>query len=464
MVDHRPTPLAASFRDPSGFVFRHQGRLLRQVNAGYAPHYDALVASGLLRELSEAGLLVSHEEVAPPAGADPAAHRFLAPREVPTISYPYEWCFSQLKDAALLTLEIAERALARDLILKDASAYNVQFVDGAPLFIDTLSFERYEDGRPWVAYQQFCRHFLAPLALMARVDVRLGLMLREHIEGIPLDLASRLLPLRTRLSAGLLMHLHLHAGAQRRYAGDSTALAQRPPQVSRFQLRGLLDSLRRTVAALEWQGGGTEWGDYYERNNNYGDAGLIEKERVVGELLAGSHPAQVWDLGGNTGRFSRVAAATGARVVCWDIDPGCVEAHYRHNRASGEKRVLPLLQDLTNPSPALGWDQAERDGLAARAPVDLVLALGLVHHLAISNNVPLARVANLFAGLTRRLMIEWVPKEDSQVQLLLATRADVFPDYDQAGFEAAFTARFAILRRAPIPGTLRTLYLFERHP
>jgi len=462
MADRGPTPIAASFRDPSGFVFRHDGRLLRQVNPAYAADYDALVASGLLRELTDLGLLVAHDEVVPPPGADPRAHRFLAPREVPEISYPYEWCFSQLKDAALLTLELAERALQHDLVLKDASAYNVQFVAGGPLFIDTLSFERYAEGRPWVAYQQFCRHFLAPLALMARVDVRLGLLAREHVAGVPLDLAARLMPWRTRLSPGLLMHLHLHAGAQRRHADDPSALAARAPRVSRFQLRALFDSLKRTIAALEWRAGGTEWGDYYARNNNYGDAGLQEKERLVGELLAGVAARRVWDLGGNTGRFSRVAAAGDASVVCWDIDPGCVEAHYRHNRAHGERRVLPLLQDLTNPSPGLGWDHAERDALAARAPVDAVLALGLVHHLAISNNLPLPRVVELFARLGRTLLIEWVPKDDSQVQKLLATRADVFPDYDQAGFEVALAAQFSVRRREPIAGTRRTLYLAER--
>lgn len=456
MTDPAASTLGASFRDPSGFVFREDGIVYRQVQDSYRGHYDRLMVA-LYPTLTRAGLLLPHEEVPFKARAD-GGYKTLKPRQLPFVSYPYEWSFSQLKDAALLTLEVHARALDAGMVLKDASAYNVQFVDGRPVFIDTLSFETRREGAPWVAYGQFCKHFLAPLALMAKTDVRLSQLLRSHVDGIPLDLASRLLPGRTRLSPGLGIHLHLHARTQARFAGETRART-RVRAISLTGLRAIADSLASLVRGLEWKPGGTEWYDYYEANNNYGDCALKEKERLVGEFLGVARPRRVWDLGGNTGRFSRVAAAQGAHVVCWDIDPGCVEANYQHVRKHGEKNVLPLLLDLTNPTPALGWAHAERDSLAGRGPADAVMALGLVHHLAISNNVPLARVAGFFSSLGRRLIVEFVPKQDSQVRKLLATREDIFPAYDEAGFEQALATHFTIERKAPIPGTVRTLYL-----
>lgn len=449
--------LPASFRDPSGFVFRRDGQVLRQVNPVYREHFDRLMDSGLYAALAKDRLLLPHEELPAPAGA----YKLLRPEQVPFISYPYEWSFGQLKDAALLTLELQMRALAHGMSLRDASAYNVQFTGGRPVFIDTLSFEVLREGQPWVAYGQFCRHFLAPLALMAKVDVRLSQLLRSHVDGVPLDLASRLLPWRTRLSPGLGLHLHLHATSQQRFSGETQGKSK-VRAISLNQLRAIADSLASAVRGLDWQPGGTEWYDYYEANNNYGGEGLKEKEKLVGEFLDLARPKLVWDLGGNTGRFSRLAAARGAQAVTWDIDPGCVEANYRHVRQHGEAGILPLQLDLTNPSPALGWAHVERDSLADRGPADVVMALGLVHHLAISNNVPLDRVAAYLARLARKLIIEFVPKEDSQVRKLLATREDIFPGYHAAGFEQALAPHFSIERREPIPGTVRTLYLCAR--
>lgn len=455
-------PIGASFRDPSGYVFRAAGTLYRRVNPVYLPAYEQLMGGGLYQDLTQRGWLIPHEEVATPEGV---AGRTLRPQAVPFISYPYEWCFSQLKDAALLTLRVHAAALKHGMSLKDASAYNVQFLDGRPVFIDTLSFEPYREGAPWIAYGQFCQHFLAPLALMARRDVRLGGLLRNHIDGIPLDLTSGLLPARTWLSPSLLLNLHLHARAQKRYAGAGAETGGAPvptrPLSKNAQL-ALVAGLESAVSGLEWNPVGTTWGDYYEANNNYGDAGLREKERLVTVLTAAGGYASAWDLGGNTGRFSRVVAQGGTRVVCWDIDPGCVEANYRAARRQKETRVLPLLLDLTNPSPALGWANAERDAFLDRGPVDLVLALGLVHHLAIGNNVPLDRVARLLAGAGRTALVEFIPKEDSQVRRMLASREDIFTDYTQDGFERALAGSFRIERREAIPGTVRTLYLARR--
>ena len=452
----------ASFRDPSGFVYTADGVLYRQVNASYLQHYDLLMSSGLYDALVAKGWLVRHEAL--PGHSEAGSTRILRPDRIPYVSYPYEWCFSQLKDAALLTLDIAMVSLAHGMTLKDASAFNVQFVGSQPVFIDTLSFERYEDGVPWVAYRQFCQHFLAPLALMSHVDTRLGHLLRAYIDGIPLDLASHLLPAATRLRPGLLLHIHGHARSQRRHADAGRARsAIRPRPLPKSRLIALLDNLRNTVRRCEPRQAATEWGDYYD-DTSYSDAAMSAKEAAVKRLVAAvAQPEDsVHDFGANTGRFSRLLAEEGRYVVSHDIDPLAVERNYTYNRSNGVTRVLPLLLDLTNPSPAIGWALTERTSALDRVSRGTVVALALVHHLAIANNVPLPHLAEFFAGVANALIIEFVPKEDPQVQRLLATRQDIFPDYSREGFERAFAAHFDVQALQAVTGTPRTVFAMTR--
>jgi ribosomal protein L11 methylase PrmA len=452
-----------SFRDPAGFIFLRAGLLYRQVNQAGKADYDQLIASGLYAELVGGGLLIAHTDVtAAFDDIDPSPERYavLQPAPVATISYPYEWCFSQLQDAALATLAIQQAALRHGMILKDASAYNIQFHEGKPVCIDTLSFTAYTEGQPWQAYKQFCQHFLVPLALMAHVDPDLRKLSVTNIDGIPLPLAVKLLPKRKLISPGLLMHLGLHARTQARSAGTT---APTKATLSRLNLDALLDSLTRTVRGLSWQPAGTEWGNYYSFTN-YSDAAFDEKKRLVGSLIKQVAPETTWDLGGNTGEFSRLASAQGSQTVCFDIDPVAIERNYRTMKRSAETNHLPLLQDLTNPSPAIGWANAERSSLAGRGPVDLVMALALIHHLALSNNLPFDSLAAYFATLGEHLIIEFVPKTDSKVKVLLSTRPDIFPDYTQTAFEQAFSRYYTTLERLPIAGTQRTLYLFKARP
>ncbi|HOQ99887.1 MAG TPA: SAM-dependent methyltransferase [Anaerolineae bacterium] len=457
---HASEAVPASFRDPSGFVYEQDGVLYRQVNLAYREHYDLLLSSGLYQGLVADGLLIAHEEVSPQRPPAEGAYKVLRPERVPFISYPYEWSFSQLKDAALATLRIQQRALACGLSLKDCSAYNIQFMGGKPLLIDTLSFERYREGAPWIAYRQFCQHFLAPLALMSYRDVRLGQLLRTYIDGVPLSLASRLLPASTRFRFSLLTHIHLHAQSEARY-GD------KPVDVSRHRIErpaflALVENLEAAVAGLKWRPRGA-WAGYYAATN-YGPAALEHKAELVSSFVDAVTPAPrlVWDLGANTGRFSRIAAGRGALTVAFDSDPACVEGNYLDCARDGETHVLPLLVDLTNPSPAIGWANEERASLAERGPADLALALALIHHLAIGNNLPLARIAAFLRRICRALIVEFVPKSDSQVQRLLATRDDIFPGYAQQAFEEAFARCFRIVRSAPIRDSERTLYLMVR--
>jgi len=455
--------LAASFRDPSGFLFSSGGVLYRQVNRAYEQEYTRLMESGLYEKLVKAGLLIPHVEVEQTPAESETSFKIIQPERVPFISYPYEWSFGQLKSAALTTLSIQKRALKLGMSLKDASAYNIQFVRGKATLIDTLSFEVYKEGEPWVAYRQFCQHFLAPLALMALKDVRLSQLLRVYIDGVPLDLASELLPSKTRFNFGLLTHIHLHAGAQKKYSGSvNEGVKSRSASMSKQAMTGLIKSLETTIQKMDWTPRGTEWGNYYDITN-YSDAAFEHKKQLVGEWTKRLQPALAWDLGANNGVFSRVVSSVGSYVVSFDIDPAAVEQNYRQVKNDKAENLLPLLLDLTNPTPAIGWANRERDSFGARGPADMVLALAVIHHLAISNNVPLPQLAEFFAETGKWLVIEFVPKPDSQVQKLLVSRKDIFPNYSRDGFESAFKAKFTIHETVEIHESERVLYLMESH-
>jgi hypothetical protein len=455
---------AGSFRDPSGFILWQDGQPYRQIQRSFATEWDAFEASPLKQRLIDGDRLIPYESVPVERAQAADAHAVIRPEKIEFISYPYEWTFGELRDAALLTLDARLDAMAEGWQLKDASAYNVQFRDTRPILIDSLSFEPLDEGAPWVAYRQFCEHFLAPLALIARRDVRLASLLRADPDGVPLDLASGLLPWRTRLDFGLLSHVHLHARAQRRYAGnedEGDIDAARGARISRQRLEGLIRNLRGTVERLRWEPAGTEWSDYAD-HTSYGDAATADKARLVEAFVGEAKGARLWDLGANTGRYSRIAADAGKRVLAFDIDPAAAERNYRQLRTEGRSDILPLILDVANPSPGIGWAGRERRSLLDRADPDITLALALVHHLAISRNVPLPMVLGLFADLAPWAIVEFVPKEDRMVRRLLATRRDVFPDYTLDGFQAAATERFDVVQEAPIEDSLRVLFLLRR--
>jgi hypothetical protein len=452
-----------SFRDPSGFVYTRDGTLYRQVNTSFRDSFEAFIRSGLYEELVRDGLLVPHEQVDLGLAATGDAYAVIRPERIDFISYPYEWSFGQLQDGAILTLDVQERALARGFTLRDSSAYNVQFQNGRPVLIDTLSLEPWEEGRAWVAYKQFCEQFLLPLMLMSLRDVRCNTLLRSYLDGIPLDLGSRLLPRRTWISPSSLIHIHLHAWAQGRYAGSAVSSAAKGRRMSRNALLTLVKNLRAAVRGLSWRAAGTEWAEY-TADNNYSEAAARSKRNLVMSHLSQARAAMVWDLGANTGEYSRAARETASHVVSFDVDPAAVERNYRRVRAQKETGILPLLLDLSNPSPAQGWAGRERHSLEERGPADAVLALALVHHLAIGHNLPLDRIASYLARLGKVLVIEFVPKSDGQVGRLLLSRPDIFPSYTKEGFEAAFSRYFSIQAADRIDDSERWLYRMAASP
>lgn len=450
-----------SFRDTSGFVFYQNGAVYRQINRIYQRDYDHLINSGLYAELVGQGLLIPHAEVGIEPVESEQAYRVIKPEQVAFVSYPYEWCFSQLKNSALCTLDIQRRALTYGMSLKDCSAYNIQFNNCRPIFIDTLSFERYQEGRPWVAYGQFCRHFLGPLALMSYRDLRLNQLLRVYLDGIPLDLSSSLLPRRTYLRFSLLTHLHLHAKSQLYFSDKRLPDRMKNNKVNRRGLLNIIDSLEFAIKKLKGRSSRAIWSEYYTKNS-YTSAAFRQKKEIVSGYLDQVKPASVWDLGANTGVFSRIAASKGAQVISFDNDPWSIELNYNECLGRGEKNILPLLIDFVNPSPRLGWANQERTALIERGPADMVLALALLHHLALSNNLPLERIAEFFHAVGKSLVVEFIPKQDRQVQEMLRLRKDIFTEYSREAFEEVFSKYFTIQSCNEIIDSKRILYLIKR--
>ena len=451
--------IASSFRDPSGFVFSENGQIFRQVNYSYKNNYDQLIQSGLYDNLISNQLLISHQALKVPPKFQ--GYKLIAPVEIPFISYPYEWCFGQLKDAALLTLNLQKKSLDKGMSLKDASSFNIQYFQGHPILIDTLSFENYPINRPWVAYRQFCEQFLAPLAL-ASYDERLLHLLVPYLGSIPLDLVTRLLPISKKVNLGILVHLLLHAKSQSKYSTKNIGQLQQG-SFSLNSLYGLIDNLQTTIEGLHPHQNKTNWNNYgLDCKDSYSKEALDQKQKLVHQYIQFIKSKYVWDLGANNGTFSRIAQSLGAFVVSLDSDHGAVEYNYQQAKINNEHNILPLWVDLINPSSNLGWNNEERDSLLGRPQPDTILALALIHHLVIANNLPMDWVAQFLANNCQSLIIEFVPKSDPQTQTLLQTREDIFNSYTQSEFEISFSKLFKIKKKSMINGSQRVLYLMTR--
>jgi len=461
MMSNHPS----SFRDPSGFMFSVEGTFYRCVNKRYAVEYDKLMSSGLYKELVNRNLIISHVEVSM-EDVYSEQYKILKPEQLEFITYPYEWSFSQLKDAALTTLTIQKIAMEYGMSLKDASAFNIQFHKGKPVFIDTLSFEVLKQ-EPWVAYKQFCQHFFGPLLLMRHIDPTINKITSNYIDGVPLSIISKMLPPSTKFSMGILMHIHLHAKSQTKYASaqgdDIQGIKEKTSKkMDTNQLRGLIESLISAISEVTLNKVTTEWGDYYSFHN-YSKDGFEHKKQIISEYMIQLQPQKVLDIGGNIGEFSKAVVDIASLVINTDIDPLAVEKNYQYIKKSKLEKMITLVNDITNPPPGIGVMNRERDSFIDRVKgVDVVMALAIIHHLSISNNIPLEDTAKMFSALSGTLVIEFVPKTDGKVMHLLETREDIFPLYTVQGFEKAYTKYFTIEQKTPVFESERIMYLMKR--
>lgn len=435
----------ASFRDPEArVVYSPEGEVLRELSPRALEDWAALERSRFFRRALDDGRVVATEELEP---------GLLRHERLPFVSYPYEWPFEMLKDAALLQLRLLDEALAEGFVLKDGSPYNVQWRGSQPVFVDVGSFERLRPGEPWGGYRQFCALFLYPLMLQAYRGVAPQPLLRGSLEGIEPSQARALLP---RFRRGVLTHVVLHDRLEARHA-DRARDVRSELKAAGFRkelIQANVRRLRKLVGRLEAKRGRSEWAGYRE-TAPYSDEDAERKERFV--RAAG--PARlVWDLGANDGRFSRGLEAE--YVVAVDGDERVVGDLYRTLRAEGSTTTLPLVVDLADASPARGWRGVERRRLEDRGRPELVLCLALVHHLAIGRNVPFAELVSWLRSLGARLVVEFADRDDPMVARLLAgKRAEVHEDYGREEFERALAAAFEVERREVLGSGTRTLYL-----
>lgn len=444
-----------SFRDPSGRILHKKNKVYRTITDYYKEDYEHLIKSGLYKKLVKLSLLIPHTEV---KTKFPNTYKLINPIKIPFVSYPYEWSFSQLKDAALLTLKVQKIAFEHGMILKDASAYNVQIYQGKPILIDTLSFEIYQKNMPWVGYRQFCQHFLSPLLLMAVRDLRLNKLTQSFLDGVPLDLASRLLPLKTWINLPILIHIHIQSRLQNTFGGKR--LSRDKYGISTAGLMGLGDNLEKMVQKINHRYQKSFWSEYY-KTNSYSHQGIRSKEKIVIDCIQMLRPKIIWDMGSNTGEISRKITRYCDLVVAFDNDPVVVEQNYAVCRKEKITNCIPLVVDLCNPSPAIGWENTERLSFFERGPADTLIALALIHHLVIANNIPFEKIASTFQRLGNNLIIEFVPPTDPQSQRLMANRERVFSKYDQEEFELVFGKYFKIIRKIKIPSSPRSIYVMR---
>lgn len=446
----------ASFKDPSGFVFEWEGKYYRQVNQYYAAQYRQLMDSGLYAQLVQKGWLVKHEEVHTNLTNSDDWYLTLRPETILYISYPYEWCFAQFRDAALLTLRILRTALEFGMILKDATPFNIQFHKGKPVFIDTLSFDTYDPSQPWVAYRQFCQCFLFPLYLEHYLKSDIQKILSTYINGIPVDIIAKLLPLKSRLNLGVWLHVYLQNTNIGEKGNKATA------RFSRKKLNDLVTHLENIIRNFpDDKPIKTTWSNYYD-DTILSQSYLQEKEKLVRDFCAQTGARTALDLGANDGHFSKILAGMGMEVVATDMDSRCINRLYLETKKQSGLALLPLVMDVSNPSPAVGFNNQERSAFHDRIQMELVLALALVHHLVIGRNISLQTLAGYFNKIAPQLIMEFVPKDDEKVQQMLRSRQDVFIDYHQEQFETVFSQYFTIKRQENIPGTKRTLYWMVR--
>lgn len=446
----------ASYKDPAGFLFSHEGVLYRQIDRRYAEHYQHLMNSGLYQELVEARLLLSHEELPPESFTGSGAFKILRPKPLTTISYPYEWCFDQLRDAGLATLQLCLKALQKGMILKDASAYNIQFEEGHPMLIDTLSFEKYDTAQPWIAYRQFCQHFLFPLYLEHYTHTSWLPMLSQHLDGLSAAATYSLLPWTSHWNLGVRLHVGLQAHPPKVSPAQSPRQSFNQKKMSHLlhHLQSILENLRPGY------GKKSVWSTYYGHSIS-GGSYLSAKEKKLKEILQPLPKQKIIDLGTNEGHFAEMAAAMGHTVIALDNDPLCINTLYQKSKKD-QLPLLPLVIDLSNPSPSLGFRHQERQSFSERIQGDLLLALALIHHLCISKNIPFSDLAQWLSTLAPRLILEFIPREDAKVQGLLDNREDQFEDYNEVVFEAAFKAYYDVKSRTSIPGSSRVIYDFLR--
>ncbi len=455
------TAESGSFRDRHGRIFRSNGRIFRALSSKGWKDWQHLSSTSFFRKYTAKGHIIPTRAA---SGLDPEKLEgswagVLEHERIPFVSYPYEWSFSMLKDAALLHIDLLLAALREGMVLKDATSYNVQWMGTRPVFIDTGSFEAFREGEPWQGYRQFSQLFLYPLMLQSYKGFPFQPLLRGRIEGIrPADCNS-IMSSRDLLRPGVFSHVFLQSKLEKRYGSAATDVRKllRAAGFKKELITANLRKLRKLIARLEWGPAGSTWADYAS-DNPYSDAAGRRKREFIRRVTRAHPRTLVWDLGSNMGGFSRIAASNSDYVVSIDSDQLAVERLYLRLKQEQARGILPLVNDLADASPGLGWKASERRGLTNRERPDLILALALIHHMVISANIPLPDFVEWLAQNGPELILEFVDKSDPMVQALLRNKDDQYAAYEKALLEKSLRQFYRIESQETLESGTRTLY------
>jgi hypothetical protein len=434
-IDH-----GASFRDPAARVFfleNESGHVFRELSPSYLPNYTYFKSSGLADTLIQKKWLSPFEEIQNEGAV------ILKSAKISFVSLPYEWTFNEWKDAALLTLKIQYQALKYGMILKDATPFNVVFDGGKPVFVDLSSFEILQEGKPWKAFKQFCECFYIPLLLIKYFDNTGNDIFLNNINGIPVSKGLALLPSSALLNFNTLLFLSLPGKMRRHYEVIETK--QSSKKITAKSLMQVAEQLYAAINKISQKKQQTRWNDYYDKNVN--DNYLQEKAAVIKEWIGGNYKTKTLvDFGCNTGNFSKLVAVDVSTVIAFDEDMRSADELYSYCREHKLENVFSFTANICQPTPGLGWDNMERPSLKERLNADIGLALALVHHLAISNYIDFNKMAAFFSETCKEIFIEFIPKEDAKVQLLLSNREDIFNWYCRDNFLSAFNKKFRLVK------------------
>ncbi|MES2574143.1 MAG: class I SAM-dependent methyltransferase [Bacteroidota bacterium] len=448
----------SSFRDPSGYVFIEDNSVKRVVNPIYFEQYKTLTDSGLYNTLFEKKYLIPHKTY-----SENQEQIIIEAQKIPFVNYPYEWSFLQYKHAALLTLKIQKLCLENNFTLKDASAFNITFHEGKPIFIDTLSFDFYQENNPWLAYKQFIMHFLGPLVLAKYFGHEHLKTLSQNLEGISLQKLSQLLPVKSYLSPTLLTNIHLLAKYDKKYESDKKTVSNNLSKTSQIKLiDGLYDYILNLSVNEK-----TEW-DHYYNQINYNDIAYQFKKQFVKDWFLSIKGKSLIDIGGNDGTFSRELKEYASLLIVADVDPNAVEQNYQQAIKTKEKTILPIVADVLNPAANYGFNNEERFSFIDRVKdsnLDGCLALAVIHHITLSGNIPFSLSAQFFSKMASNILIEFPTRTDSWVQFLLDSKREFathFDFYNEENFEREYAVYFEIVKKEKITSSERILYSLKR--
>ncbi len=444
----------SSFRDPESVLEFDAQYYYRKMSVNYLPHYIFFNKSGLKDRLIKDGYILPFEEIFVEQPTIGFANQVLQTKKIPFVSYPYEWSFSQLKIAALQTLKINQIALDYGMILKDSSVYNIQFIGPKAFFIDISSFEVYESNSLWVGYQQFCRHFLAPLLLASYNDVQLIKLLLFNLDGLELSLTRKLLPIKSFFSSGVFLHIILNTIGVNK-------LSEKKKQLKLHGLRSILVHLSDTIENLKLKNKNSKWADYYNKTN-YSDSGLLQKANIIETFIKQLDIKTALDVGANDGRFSKMLSDHSVYTVSTDNDELVVDKNFNNALRDGNNYLLSLHLNFANPTPSIGWDNIERKSFYERSNFDLVIALAVVHHFFITYDLSFEMIAEKFSKIGKYLIIEFPIPQDEKVQIIARNKPIRFLNYNIDFFKSGFEKYFLELDNKFVESNSRIVFLYVK--